>query len=201
MRRLLACTAVASALLLTACGGAAKDTVNSAIDQAQSAASSAAAAASSAAAEVSSAAASAEGDPGTSSDPGSGSGECGGLTQEDVGKFIVYTQVLAQATDLDAVKGLKESKVADYTPDAMKQVLDKMESLRGKPGPGQPDPGGALDYFQKANDLLGAVFASEADPTQAQVDELKAAIVDVPTALKNQLAINLSLAANCGQLG
>jgi len=190
MRRLLACTALASTLLLTACGGAAKDAVSSAVDRAQSAASSAAAAASSEAA-----------DPGQSSDPGSGSTDCGALTKDDVGKFVVYTQIIAQATTLDAVTGLRAGGVTDYTPDAMREVLDRMDVLRGRPGHGQPDPADALDYFQKANDLLGQIFAADADPSQAQVDELAAAIVDVPTALKNQLAINLSLAANCTGLG
>ncbi|MGD9954846.1 MAG: hypothetical protein AB7V23_02150 [Candidatus Nanopelagicales bacterium] len=179
MRSLLASIAVAATLVLMGCSGEAKDAVGSAVGAAQSAASSAAA------------------DGGSPADGPSQSLDCGALTKDDVSRFIVYTQLIAQATDLDALNGLRQGGVTDYTPDAMKQVLDRMDVLRGHPAPGQPDPAEALDYFQKANTLLAAVFAADADPSPAQADELKAAIVDVPTALKNQLTINLSLAATC----
>jgi hypothetical protein len=195
MRILLVPAAVVTALVLTACGGA-KDAASSAIDRAQSAASEAGDAASSAAAAVSSAAAAA-----SSAAAGTGDVDCSALTKDDVAKFVVYTQLLAQAGSADSIDLLRKGGVTDYTPEGMATVLDHMGVLKGHPGPGQPDPAAAIDYFAQANELVGQMVAASGAPTQAQLDAYTAAIVDVPTALKNQLAINLSLGTSCTNLG
>ena len=195
VRILIAPLAVAVALVLTACGGA-KEAASSAIDRAQSAASEAGGAASSAAAAVSSAAAAA-----SSAAAGGGDLDCGSITKDDVGKFVVYTQVLAQAGSADTVRSLRSGAIVDYTPEAMGTVLEHLQVLAGHPGPGQADPAEALAYFTTANDLVAEMLASGGDPTQAQLDAYNAAIVDVQTALKNQFSINLALGLNCSDLG
>jgi hypothetical protein len=188
MRILLVPAVVVTALVLTACGGA-KDAASSAIDRAQSAASQAGDAASSAAAAASSAAA------------GTGDVDCSALTQDDVAKFVVYTQLLAQAGSADSIDLLRTGAATDFTAEGMATVLDHLRVLEGHPGPGQPDPKAAIDYFARANELVGQMVAASGAPTQAQLDAYEAAIVDVPTALKNQLAINLSLGTSCTNLG
>jgi hypothetical protein len=171
------------ALALTACGGSsASDTLNNAISNASKAASVAASAASANAGETAPA--------------NAGSVDCSGITKDDLAKFLVYTQVMAQATSADTVAAIKAKQISDYTPAAMSAILAKLGVLAGHPAPGFADPADSLAYFAKANDLLAAMIAADS-PSQAQLDEYAAATGGTASAIGKQAQINASIAQYC----
>jgi hypothetical protein len=167
--------------MLAACGGGAvSDKVNGAISNASKAASIAASAASANAGET----------------PATGGVDCSGLSKEDLAKFLVYTQLLAQVRSADSVATIKGKQFTDYTPEAMSAILTKLGVLAGHPATGFADPADSLAYFTKANDLVAAMVAADA-PTQAQIDEYTAALGGTAAAIGKQLPINAAVGQYC----
>jgi len=179
----IAALSVVVTLALTACGGSsASDTLNNAISNASKAASVAASAASANAGETA---------------PAAGSSvDCSGITKDDLAKYLVYTQVLAQVRTADTVAALKAKQFSDYTPEAMSAILAKLAVLAGHPATGFGDPAESLAYFTKANSLVAAMIAADA-PTQAQLDEYKTALGGTAAAIGKQLPVNASIAQYC----
>jgi hypothetical protein len=172
-----------AALALSACGGSsASATLNNAIANASKAASVAASAASANAGETAPAS--------------GGSVDCSGITKDDLAKYLVYTQLLAQVKSADTVASLKAKQFSDYTPEAMSAILAKLGVLAGHPAAGFGDPADSLAYFTKANDALAAMIAADA-PTKAQLDAYTAALGGTATAIGKQLPVNAAIAQYC----
>jgi len=181
-----AVAATAFALSLTACGGGSvQSTASSLVARASSAASAAASAASAAASEA----------------PATGTVDCGTLTKDDMGTWIVDTQLLIGAgRSKDGVASLKSQQVSDYTPDKFAAILAKLDVLKGHGAVGFDDPTASLDFFAHLNDLMGTMLAGS-DVTQAQLDEYSAAVGDTASAIGKQLPINAALSQYCPKVG
>lgn len=96
----IAALIVVLGLALSACGGSsASDSVNNVIANASKAASAAASAASANAGETPA--------------PNAGAVDCSGLTKDDLAKYLVYTQVLAQVRSTSSVAAVKAERVID----------------------------------------------------------------------------------------
>lgn len=192
MSRVLGLAAVGLGLVLTtsACGGSASPSsvASNAISRAQSVA-----------AAASSAAAAAGGD---SSSPAAAGGavDCSALTKDDLAKFLVYTQVLAQIRTPDTLAAIKAKSMTDYTPESLAAILDKLQVLAGHPAPGMGDPGAAVDFYVKANDSVKAMLDS-ASVTQAQLDAYQAQVGGVASILGKQVAINAAIGTDCPKIG
>ena len=191
MSRVLGLAAVGLGLVLTtsACGGSASPSsvASNAISRAQSVA-----------AAASSAAAAAGGD--SSSPAAGGTVDCSALTKDDLAKFLVYTQVLAQIRTPDTLAAIKAKSMTDYTPESLAAILDKLQVLAGHPAPGMGDPGAAVDFYVKANDSVKAMLDS-ATVTQAQLDAYQAQVGGVASILGKQVAINAAIGTNCPKIG
>jgi hypothetical protein len=184
MKRAIPAAVVTAALTLslTACGGGSvQSTASSLVARASSAASAAASAASAAASEA----------------PSTGTVDCGTLTKDDLGKWIVYTQLLIGAgKSKDGVASLKSQQVSDYTPDKFAAILAKLDVLKGHGALGFDDPTASLDFFAHLNDLMGTMIAGS-DVTQAQRDEYAAAAGSTGSAIGKQLPVNAALSQYC----
>ena len=191
MSRVLGLAAVGLGLVLTtsACGGSASPSsvASNAISRAQSVA-----------AAASSAAAAAGGD--SSSPAAGGTVDCSALTKDDLAKFLVYTQVLAQIRTPDTLAAIKAKSMTDYTPESLAAILDKLQVLAGHPAPGMGDPGAAVDFYVEANDSVKAMLDS-ATVTQAQLDAYQAQVGGVASILGKQVAINAAIGTNCPKIG
>ena len=191
MSRVLGLAAVGLGLVLTtsACGGSASPSsvASNAISRAQSVA-----------AAASSAAAAAGGD--SSSPAAGGTVDCSALTKDDLAKFLVYTQVLAQIRTPDTLAAIKAKSMTDYTPESLAAILDKLQVLAGHPAPGMGDPGAAVDFYVEANDSVKAMLDS-ASVTQAQLDAYQAQVGGVASILGKQVAINAAIGTNCPKIG
>jgi hypothetical protein len=191
MSRLLALAALGLGVIVstTACGGSASPSqaASSVLSRAQSAA-----------AAASSAAAAAGGD---SSSPAAAGGavDCSAITKDDLAKFLVYTQILAQISTPDTVAAIKSKSITDYTPESFAAILAKLQVLAGHPAPGMGDPAAALEFYGKANDSAKALLDS-ASVTQAQLDAYQAQVGGVASILGKQVAINAAIGENCPKI-
>jgi len=191
MSRLLALAALSLGVVVTttACGGSASPSqaASSVLSRAQSAA-----------AAASSAAAAAGGDS-SSPAPAGGAVDCSALTKDDLAKFLVYTQILAQIRTPDTLTAIKEKSITDYTPESFAAILAKLQVLAGHPAAGMGDPGAALDFYAKANDSVKALLDS-ASVTQAQLDAYQAQVGGVSSILGKQVAINAAIGESCPKI-
>ena len=192
MSRLLALAALGLGVVVTttACGGSASPSqaASSALSRVQSAA-----------AAASSAAAAAGGDS-SSPAPAGGAVDCSAITKDDLAKFLVYTQILAQIRTPDTLTAIKEKSITDYTPESFAAILAKLQVLAGHPAAGMGDPGAALDFYAKANDSAKALLDS-ASVTQAQLDAYQAQVGGVASILSKQVAINAAIGESCPKIG
>ena len=191
MTRVLAVAAIGLGVVITttACGGSASPSqaASSVLSRAQSAA-----------AAASSAAAAAGGD---SSSPAAAGGavDCSAITKDDLAKFLVYTQILAQIRTPDTVAAIKSKTITDYTPESFAAILAKLQVLAGHPAAGMGDPAAALEFYSKANDSAKALLDS-ASVTQAQLDAYQAQVGGVASILSKQVAINAAIGESCPKI-
>ena len=193
MSRLLALAALGLGVVVTttACGGSASPSqaASSALSRVQSAA-----------AAASSAAAAAGGDSSSPAPAAGGAVDCSAITKDDLAKFLVYTQILAQIRTPDTVAAIKSKSITDYTPESFAAILAKLQVLAGHPAAGMGDPGAALDFYAKANDSAKALLDS-ASVTQAQLDAYQAQVGGVASILSKQVAINAAIGESCPRIG
>ncbi len=125
---------------------------------------------------------------------------CGSLTKDDLAKYIVYTQVLAQVRDVPSAKAVKARTFTDYTPAAFATILDHLSVLGGRPAQGFDDPAASLAYYKNANEILSRIVDTTGDIPQSLIDEYKTAIVNTSTAIQKQLPINAAVSVHCPNL-
>jgi hypothetical protein len=126
------------------------------------------------------------------STPASGSGDCSALTKDDMAKYIVYTQIVAQVRDAGMIDTIKSGTLTDYTPDKLDAILAKMSFLQG-------DGATAVQFFQKADASIAAMLSGT--PTAADFAAYQKQTGGIAGVLKQQLAINLAIGTTCPNLG
>ncbi len=174
MRRALVCSLLV--LALAGCGAGSQATISRSSNAASSASSGGDSSSSTASTEPS----------------GGGAADCSALTKEDLGAFIVGTQLLAQVRDLDTLKGVTSGSIGSYSPESFGAILAKMTFLTGAAADG-------LATITAANESVKALAAGS--PTQADLDAYQQQTGGVAGILKAQLAVNLGLAQACPSLG
>jgi hypothetical protein len=129
---------------------------------------------------------------GSSSTPASGSGDCSALTKDDMAKYLVYTQIVAQVRDASMIDTIKSGTLTDYTPDKLDAILAKMSFLQG-------DGAAAVQFFQKADASVATMISGT--PTAADFAAYQTQTGGIAGVLKQQLAINLAVGTACPNLG
>lgn len=139
-------------------------------------------------------------DPGDGSD--AGAADCSALTSDDLAKYLVYTQVLAQVTDQDQVQTLRDQSFTDYTPEAFAAILVKLHAvLDGHSSDIFGDPQESLDFYDQANDIVGRMIASPDPVPQELFDEYTALTGgDASAMISKQLPVNATIDELCPDL-
>jgi hypothetical protein len=128
--------------------------------------------------------------------------DCSALTSDELAKYLVYTQVLAQVTDQDQVQTLRDQSFTDYTPEAFAAILVKLHAvLDGHSSDVFGNPEESLDFYDQANDIVGRMIASPDPVPQALFDEYTTLVGGDPTAMiSKQLPINATIDELCPNL-
>jgi hypothetical protein len=131
-----------------------------------------------------------------------GTADCSALTPDDLARYVVYTQVLAQVTDQGQVQVLRDQSFTDYTPEAFAALLVKLHAvLDGQSSDTFGDPQESLDFYDQANEIVGRMIASSDPVPQELFDEYNALTGGDPTAMiSKQLPINATLSELCPDL-
>ena len=126
------------------------------------------------------------------SSPASGSGDCTGLTKDDLAKYLVYSQVVAQVRDANGLEAIKAGTIADYSPEKLDAILAKMSFLTG-------DGAAAVQFFQKADATIATLMSGT--PTAADFQAYQQQVGGIGGVLKQQLVINQAVGTACPNLG
>jgi hypothetical protein len=124
--------------------------------------------------------------------PSPSAGDCAGLTKNDMAKYLVYTQIVAQVRDANSLEGIKAGTIADYSPEKLDAILAKMSFLTG-------DPASAVLFFQKADASIAALMSGT--PTAADFQAYQTQIGGISGVIRQQLVLNQAIGTSCKNLG
>ena len=125
-------------------------------------------------------------------------GDCSGITEEEVATFAIMAQMFAQVRTVDAMQGMT---ALGYSPEAMDAILAKFEVAKGVEGEVYGKPDAALVVFNSANDTYAAVVAKGEGATDADFAPLDDLEPDVASWINAQASILDALNQACPDLG